>query len=452
MGQQIEVPTQEVVDIAREAYVFGYPIVVMDVTGNQATNVSDASSTFGRAPTNQFAHFRAYPGDKDRDIVRFNFDTLYSFAWLDLSDGPIVLSVPDFGDRYYLIPALDMWTDVFSSVGTRTTGNKAGSYAYVPPGWTGDLPEGIERIDAPTQRIWVMGRVQTNGPQDYENVHRLQDGLSLTPLAHWGKKAIRGNQDPQPINDSIDPKTPPMYTVQNLTGVAFFQRLSELINEYPPHLVDSPILFRLKRIGIERGKKFNTQELSKDLSDALNQGAVLGSQDIVSKIKRGNQSVNGWNILNEFMGVYGASYLQRGAIAMAGIGANLQEDAVYPTAFTDGDGRPLDSSKRYVMRFPKGQTPPCQAFWSLTMYDGDGFQVSNELNRYSIGSRDDLKVNEDGSIDIYLQHDRPDESKVSNWLPAPASGPMGPTMRIYAPRPTVLDGSWNPPPLLRSDN
>src|SRR5262245_49776399 len=181
------VSSQEAYEIARDAYIYAYPIVTMDVSMRQSTNVPNANTIPLRAPINQFAHARTYPRAEDRDVVRYNFDTLYSFAWLDLSREPIVLSVPDTGGRYYLLPMLDMWTDVFSVVGSRTTGTKAGNFALVAPGWSGMLPEGMTKIVAPTPTIWILGRTQTNGPSDYENVHKVQDGYKLTPLSQWGK-------------------------------------------------------------------------------------------------------------------------------------------------------------------------------------------------------------------------------------------------------------------------
>src|SRR5262245_36316593 len=168
------VSSQEAYEIARDAYIYAYPIVTMDVSMRQSTNVPNANTIPLRAPLNQFAHARSYPRAEDRDVVRYNFDTLYSMAWLDLSREPIVLSVPDTGGRYYMLPMLDMWTDVFAVVGTRTTGNKSGTYAIVGPGWTGTLPSGVEKIVAPTPVLWILGRTQTDGMADYPNVHKVQ--------------------------------------------------------------------------------------------------------------------------------------------------------------------------------------------------------------------------------------------------------------------------------------
>ncbi len=174
--------------IARDAYFYAYPLVSMDTTMRQATDVPNAHTINMRAPVNQFAHARAYPNANEKDVVRFNFDTLYSTAWLDLTHEPIVLSVPDTGGRYYLLEMLDMWSDVFSVVGARTTGTKAGNFAIVASGWSGTLPAGVTKIVTPTPVMWILGRTQTNGLADYANVHTVKDGYKLTPLSHWGKK------------------------------------------------------------------------------------------------------------------------------------------------------------------------------------------------------------------------------------------------------------------------
>jgi hypothetical protein len=435
--------------IARDVYAYAYafPIVLMDATMRQATAVPDAKSVPGRAPINQFAHFRGYPKADARDIVRFNFDTLYSFAWLDLRDGPMVLTVPDTLGRYYLVPALDMWTDVFASVGSRTTGTAPGSYVFVPPGWTGTLPEAVVRIDAPTPTVWIMGRIQTNGPGDFGNVHRIQDRLVLTPLAHWGELYDPPAQSR--VDATVDTKTPPLVQVAGLSGVETLRRLAELMRIHPPHPNDYPIRFRMRAIGIEPGKSWDTSRLDPALVKAIESGAKQGQTDAIEAMKRLGTRVNGWNILTDNTGTYGTSYLQRAAIALGGLGANLPADAIYPTAFVDADGQPLDGANRYVLHFDKGKLPPADAFWSITMYDGQGFQVPNPANRFALGDRDELKPNADGSLDVWIQPESPGVAKESNWLPSPKSGAMAPTMRIYSPRRAVLDGSWTPPPLRR---
>ena len=440
---------QEAHEIAREAYLYAYPIVLMDVTMRQSTAVPTATTMPGRAPINQFAYFRAYPAADAKDVVRFNFDTLYSFAWVDLSKGPMILSVPDTGGRYYLVPSLDMWTDVFASVGSRTTGTAAGHFAYVPPGWQGDLPAGVQRINAPTSMIWVMGRVQTDGPSDYSNVHKIQDGLKLTPLDRWGKDYLPPATSP--VDTQVDAKTPPLVQVEKMTGVEFFTRFAELMKKYPPHPNDYPVLFRMRALGLEPGQSWDASKLDAKTTALINDAAKGALSDVGAYLKRGGTGthVNGWNIATDNMGTYGTSYLQRALVALAGLGANLPADAIYPAAFVDSDGKPLDGANKYVLQFAKGKTPPADAFWSLTMYDNQGFQVPNPINRFAIGGRDKLKYNDDGSLDIYIQAESPGPDKESNWLPGPKSGPLGPTLRLYAPRPEVLDGTWAPPAIKR---
>jgi hypothetical protein len=442
-AEQAAPDTDTIKNLARKAYHYAYPLVLMDVTMRQSTNVPNATTLEGRAPLNQFALFREYPKADAKDVVRFNFDTLYSFAWLDLSKGPVILSVPDTGGRYYLIPTLDMWTDVFSSLGSRTTGTKAGHFAYVPPGWTGTLPDGVEKIVAPTSTIWLMGRIQTNGPSDYANVHMVQDALKLTPLGQWGEDF----KPPAnlPVDDSIDGKTPPLVQVEKMSGIQFFTRFAELLEKHPPHPTDYPILFRIRALGLEPGKNWDAAKLDAATVEAINAGAREALPEMAEKIKKVGTRINGWNNLAEFMGVYGSSYLHRAAIALGGLGANLQEDAIYPTAFADADGKPLDAAKKYILRFTKGNTPPADAFWSLTMYDNEGFQIPNPINRFAIGDRDKLKYNADGSLDIHIQTESPGADKESNWLPAPKSGGMQPTLRLYSPRAEALKGTWTPP-------
>jgi hypothetical protein len=430
--------------LAHDLYQFAYPMVLMDVTKRQAIAVPDATSIYGRAPINQFANFRTYPAADSRDVVRFNFDTLYSFAWLDLAKEPMILTVPDTHQRYYLMPTLDMWSDVFSSLGSRTTGTQAGSYAYVAPGWKGHLPAGVQRIDAPTSTIWMMGRIQTNGPSDYSAVNKVQDGLKLTPLSQWGKSSPAPARSP--VDATVDTKTPPLVQTAKLSGVEVLTRLAELMKTNPPHANDYPILFRAKALGLTVGQSWDASKLDAATVEAINAGAKEGYAEIVAAIPKAGVKVNGWNMLTQNIGTYGTSYLQRALVALAGLGANLPEDAIYPTAFVDAEGKRLEGSNKYVLHFNKGELPPADAFWSITMYDGQGFQVPNALDRFAIGSHDALAMNADGSLDIYVQSDSPGADKESNWLPAPKSGPMGPTMRLYAPRSAALHGEWTPPP------
>jgi hypothetical protein len=437
----------ELYEIAREAYVYAYPIVTMDMTMRQMTNVPSSGVVAMRAPVNQFAHVRSYPGADDRSVVRVNFDTLYSIAWLDVSREPMVLALPEMGDRYYLFQMLDMWTDVFAVPGTRTTGNQAGRFAIVAPGWRGTLPEGVTKIEAPTPMVWIVGRTQTNGPADFENVHRAQDAYTLTPLGQWGK----GYRPPggAPIDPSVDNATEPAKQVNRLSGVAMLTRLAELMAKHPPHPNDYPILWRMRRIGIEVGRPFDAAKLDPASVAAIDAAGRDALDEMQKASRKGlGTSVHGWSISLEGIGAYGTDYRRRAIVSLAGLGANLPQDAVYPSSRGDAFGEPYSGENRYRLHFEKEELPPVGAFWSVTLYDDAGYQVPNPLGRFALGDRDPLQYNEDGSLDLFIESESPGADKESNWLPAPP-GRFNLAMRLYAPRSDVLDGSWQPPGVLK---
>ncbi|MFC5066930.1 DUF1254 domain-containing protein [Flaviflagellibacter deserti] len=424
--------------IAQEAYIYLYPLISMDVTRKQLVNADPATSPIG-GPPNTFKNVQAFPSADMRVVVRPNFDTLYSSSWLDLTRGPVVVSAPDTGGRYYMLPMLDMWTDVFAVPGKRTTGTDAANFAVVPPGWSGTLPADLQRIDASTPYVWVIGRTQTNGVQDYAAVHKIQDGYRITSLEDWGKS-------PTPVKYTIDTtadlKTPPLDQVNDMSAADYFKYGAELMKMHPPHGSDWSTIARLKRIGIEPGKSFDS---SKADAAALAGGASDGLKLMKEKVPTIARVTNGWQMNTDTMGVYGNYYLKRAIIAMAGLGANQVEDAIYPLNIADADGDKVTGDKKYVLHFAKDDIPPVDAFWSLTMYDAQGFQVANPINRFAIGDRDALKFNADGSLDLYIQNENPGPDKEANWLPAPASGELGLTLRLYAPKAPVANGRWNPP-------
>jgi hypothetical protein len=436
---------QEARDIAAEAYVYFYPLISMDLTRRQLTNI-EAGKMVGRGPMNTFINIAAYPTADFKEVVRPNFDTLYSIAWLDLTKGPVVVSAPDTAGRYYLLPMLDMWSDVFAVPGKRTSGTQAASYAVVPPGWTGKFPLGVRKIDSPTPYVWIIGRTQTNGPADYAAVHKIQDGYKVTPLAQWGKTA-------QPVKVTIDPTvdmtTPPKVQADAMKPADYFKYAAELMMVNPPHVTDWSIIARLSRIGIVPGKNFNMAALDPSIQQAVEQGAVDGAKAMIAKAPTLARVVNGWQMNTDTMGVYGDYYLKRAIVAQIGLGANQPEDAIYPIIIADADGKPPTGDNNYVLHFNKEDLPPVEAFWSLTMYDAEGFQIANSINRFAIGDRDALKYGADGSLDLFIQHDNPGNDKENNWLPSPSSGTLGLTMRLYAPRVPALNGSWAPPPLRR---
>jgi hypothetical protein len=429
--------------IGVDAYVYLYPLVTMDVTRKQATNI-EAGKVFGRGPANEFTNVPEFPPADFKDVVRSNFDTLYSIAWLDMTKEPMIVSVPDTDGRYYLLPMLDMWTDVFASPGWRTTGTEKADFAIVPPGWEGkELPAGTQRIDAPTPFVWVIGRTKTDGPPDYDAVHKVQAGYKVTPLSQWGKT-------PEPvkvaIDAAVDMKTPPKKTVDGMTAGEFFAYAAELLKDNPPHITDQPIVSQLKRIGIEPGKSFDLGKADPVVAKAL-EGTPADAQKLMEwKLATLARVANYWSMNTDTMGVYGNYYLKRAIVTQLGLGANLPDDAIYPLNLGDEKGNPLSGANSYTIHFDKETLPPVRAFWSITLYDPEGFQVGNSLNRFAVSSWMPFKYNPDGSLDLYLQNKSPGAEKEANWLPAPTGG-FNLTMRLYSPKMEALTGRWNPPPV-----
>jgi hypothetical protein len=439
---QSKVTADEAHAIGVDAYVYFYPLLTMDITRKQFTNI-EPGKEFGKGPMNMFVSVPQYPPADFKGVVRSNFDTLYSIAWLDLTEEPLVIAAPDTAGRFYLLPMLDMWTDVFASPGWRTTGTQAGQFLVTPPGWTGTVPAGLNHLPAPTPFVWVIGRTKTDGAADYAAVHKIQAGYTVTPLSRLGKSA-------EPVSVNIDPavdmKTPPKIQVDAMSAADYFAYAAELLKVHPAHISDQPILAQMKRIGIEPGKSFNMDALDPEIKAAL-QTVPEDAQALMTwKVPTLARVVNGWSMNTDTMGVYGNYYLKRAIVAQIGLGANLPEDAIYPLNIGDVEGKPLDGANKYVLHFDKGETPPVNAFWSITLYDPEGFQVGNALNRFAFSSWMPFKTNDDGSLDIYFQHENPGKDLEANWLPAPKGG-FNLTMRLYGPKPEVLNGKWNPPPV-----
>jgi hypothetical protein len=431
----------EASEIAADAYVYGYPLVTMEITRRVMTNVAAPEGT--RAPMGQFSRAREYPNASFRDVTAPNADTLYTTIWLDVSKEPWVLSLPEMGDRYYLFPMLDGWTDVFQVPGKRTTGDKAQKYAITGPGWKGELPAGVTEYKSPTSIVWVLGRIYCTGtPEDYKAVHQVQDQCSVVPLSSYGKPYTppEGKVDP-----SIDMKTAVRDQVNAMDVVAYFKLLAELMETNPPAAEDAPLIAKMAKIGMAPGKDFDRTKLEAAVDKDV---AKLGVEKIMGYFKEAGKPINGWMYFTK-TGIYGTDYLDRALITAFGLGANRPQDAIYPTSETDADGKPYDGANKYVLHFDKGQMPPVDGFWSLTMYDANYFFVANPLNRYTVSSRTKFKENPDGSIDVYIQHENTGPDKESNWLPAPA-GKFVLMLRLYWPKemdPSILDGSWVIPPV-----
>jgi len=427
--------------LATDAYIYGYPLVTMEVTRRVITNVPSVQGT--RGPMGQFIKLRQYPDASFRDVTAPNADTLYTTAWIDVGKEPWVLSIPDMKDRYFLVPMLDGWTNVFQVPGKRTTGTGAQTYAITGPGWKGSLPPGVKEYKSPTSMVWILGRIYCTGtPEDYAAVHALQDQFTLVPLSSYGKPFTppAGTVDP-----SIDMKTAVREQVNRMDPVSYFTLLAQLMKANPPAAADAPELAKLAKIGLVAGKDFDASKLDADFVKRIPQVAFDRIM-LQFKVGKSIKNINGWMFDSE-AGVYGMDYLNRAFITAIGLGANRVQDAVYPTSLKDAEGKAYDGANKYVVHFPKGQLPPVRGFWSITMYDANYFFVANPINRYSISARQSLKANPDGSIDLYIQNQSPGADKESNWLPAPKDKFIL-MLRMYWPSeksPSIINGSWKPP-------
>ncbi|MFN4144053.1 DUF1254 domain-containing protein [Aestuariivirga sp.] len=432
--------------IASDAYIFGYPLVTMEMTRRVVTNVAKAEGS--RGPMGTIIKLREYPDAAFRDVTAPNADTLYTTAFFDVGDEPWVLEQPDMGDRYFLLPMLSGWTDVFAVPGTRTTGGARKTFLISGPGWSGAVPEGMTELKSPTAMVWLIGRIYCTGtPEDYAAVHALQDAFRLQPLSTWGSAYAppEGKADP-----AIDMKTPVRDQVNALSARAYFALLAELMQRNPPAAADQPALESFARAGLVLDKTFDAKVLE-DRADARLPKAsyeriMLHFVDSDGDMTR----ENGWSFTTR-AGTYGTNYIQRALITAIGLGANRPQDAIYPTSLKPNMLENYSGEHRYVLRFPKGGMPPVRGFWSLTMYDENMFFVENPINRYSMSVRTSPAYEADGSLVIYIQNESPGADKEANWLPAP-KGKFHLMLRLYWPDenpPSLIDGSWKVPAVER---
>ncbi|GLS62529.1 DUF1254 domain-containing protein [Methylobacterium oxalidis] len=430
-------------EMAVDAYIYGYPLVTMEMTRRVLTNV--AAPEGKNAPMGQFANLREYPDAKFRAVTAPNADTLYSSAFLDVGREPYLLSIPEEGGRYFLMPMLSAWTNVFAVPGKRTTGTGAQTYFIAGPGWSGSVPAGAKLIQAPTSLVWIIGRTYCTGtPADYRAVHAIQDQYRLVPASAAGRLYT---PPPGRVDASIDMRTAVREQVNRMDAAAYFNLLAALMKDNPPALADGVPVAKMASLGIVPGQPFDPARQPPAIRSAIEQAPKAAIPRIMGHLKATGSHVNGWTFTTDG-GDYGKDYLQRALVTAVGLGCNLPQDAVYPLTTVDAAGRKLNGASKYVMRFPEGELPPVDGFWSLTMYDADYFFVENPINRYSVSPRDDLKANPDGSVDLFIQTESPGAQRESNWLPAP-KGPFVLMLRTYWPKDTLLNGSWSPPGITR---
>jgi hypothetical protein len=440
---RFEFDDDELSRIGAEAYLFLYPLVIMELTRRASTNVADLSRR-GRAPMNALAHARAFPPGEFRTIVRPNFDTLYSTAWVDVAHEPMILSLPALpDDRFVMVPCYDMWTEVFASPGTRTNGTAPYAFALCEPTWRGELPADVERIDAPTSVVWILARSETRGVNDYEHIHQFQDAMTLSSLSSYPEPAPTLSSE----RSGDETKVPPMLAVAQMDANDFFSLASELLRTHRCHSSDWNTVARIRHVGIDARLPFEFSSLDQRIKDALLSAPALAAQVQRHSFGTMGTNVNGWQMFTETTGAWGNSYARRAIIAQWGLGANPPEESLYPSATVDSLGEPLHGENDYVIHFNAGQLPAVKAFWSLTAYDLQGYPVPNDLQRYALGDRDELEFNPDGSLDLYVASREPAQ-RTANWLPVAAERFLL-TLRLYLPEPSVFDGQWRAPAITR---
>jgi hypothetical protein len=437
---QASVTPAEARAIAKEAYVYGFPFVEGYKTlYKQAV---DKSSPEFKAPFNQIGHARGAATPETTWVVTPNSDTPYSFAWLDLRVEPIVITMPKVESaRYYTAQLIDLQTFNFAYLGTRAFGNDGGDFLISGPDWKDEKPAGVKAvIPSETKLVYVLFRTQLFNAADIEKVGQIQDGYQVRTLsAYLGKPA-------PPAAPAINWPKPSEGMTES---PKLFGYLNFLLQFCPTHASEKELMVRFAKLEIGAGKSFDADKLSPDVKQAVEAGiAEVWEVDFAGLMNRLNAGeLTSGDILGtrEFLK---NNYLYRFLAAKLGIYGNSREEAFYPTYFVDAENRKPDAStNRYELRFEKGQLPPAQAFWSLTMYDGKSqLLVANPLKRYLLNSTmvDSFKYADDGSLTIYVRKDSPGADKEANWLPAP-NGPFYCILRIYIPKPIVFNGQWKPP-------
>jgi hypothetical protein len=441
-------PRAEAEQIALDAYIYGYSLITTEVTRVQMTNVDKAEGL--HAPMGQFGNVKRYPPADYRGVSAPNADTLYSVAWLDLSE-PQVFSHPDMGKRFYLFEMTDLWMTDFETPGTRTAGGHAANYLITGPGWAGPVPAGMKQIKCATRYMVILGRTYADGTdRDYETVNALQAQYKIVPLSAYGK-AYNYQRPPVNPNPGFSMTDGPQSVILNMDTTTYFNMMAQLMGgAAPPSSHDAPMLARMAKIGLVPGKPFDMTKLEPSVLAGLKDLGKTALQRIEANKDSMGAIVNGW-VVTKGLGVYGTDYIKRAVVAAFGWPANLEQDAVYPYTEVDSEGRALSGANNYKLTFPKGETPPVNGFWSITMYEIDKgwWFVPNPLNKFTVSPRDNLKYNADGSLTLYFQNESPGKDGEANWLPAP-KGDFIPMLRMYWPRekdPSINNGTWKPPPV-----
>ena len=441
---------EQLTQVATRSYLYGYPALYnLDEISGLVTGESTLLDHVA-VPWNTFGYARSLL-DHTAKFVSPNNDTLYLVAPLDLSGGPVRIDVPDTGDRYYVLQCIDAWTNNFAYIGRRVTGTGAGSFTFVPPGFSGRVDDGSTVVHAPTAIAIVVGRIQVDGEDDLPAVHALQDQFTITP---------------------VDAAAPLAGIPAPAAGVAgdmlWWERLRVTLAAFPPPPGDAPFVDALAQLGLTAPES-PFIDPDPELADVLGAGTEAGVA-MIEQLVGGADHGADWMSAKHYFD-YNLDHLDVGTIdtpdwkiadrttaamtravaARAGLWGNHGYEACYDLIFADADGDLLDGSRSYTVTFDPA--PPVDAFWSLTMYDVPHFYlVDNPIGRYSLGDRSPgLEYGDDGSVTIYLQAASPGPGREANWLPTPTSGNFRPILRTYQPGQAILDSTYPMPSIIRTD-
>jgi len=438
--KETSVREEQAYTLGTAAYTWGFTMTELYRVRDMTLRATDA--------LNKFAHYRKLADPESTraaGVVSANNATLYSIAWLDLSIEPVVLDVPPIPSRYYTMNYIDFFQKV-ENISNRTAGKSGGSYAFTGPGWEGVLPDGVHRISSATNHMWVVGRTEVKGPDDLSAANAVQDQYALTVLSEWqkGKRNTSGNNkyDEWPIYDVSDP-------------LYWYAALNETLRRNPPYGPDASVVGMFESIGIGPDKKFDPTKLDAEIAAGLRRAVETGhkiiSEDSQTRLGR---EINHWSLIANSVDYTtsrgGFDFLYRSSVALRAQPGQDSEENFFNFAYEDDQGDALHGNARYTITFQAGMEPPADAFWSITMYDHpDGFLINNPINRYSIGTYDEMKRDANGSLTIYIQHETPGAEHESNWLPAP-DGSFYICLRLYNAKPEALNFDWVPPAVKRA--
>lgn len=421
--------TDAVWELVSDAYIYAFPLVLTDATKTLSTN-TDGSIT-GRAPINQINHAKKLADASFRTVVSPNVDTLYSQAWLDIGAEPVIYVLPE-ADRFCNVQLLDAWTN------TAAVLDKAGAYAIALPSWEGELPEGVTRVDVPTATVWTIARIVLSGNEDLPNVYAIQEQVRLLPLSAYLKGgdyiAPAGTYDKE--NDFV-----PVNKVLSMSPAEFFNTANALMQINPPAEADAKLLEKLAAINVGQGMTFDASILGADAVERWTQMLKGLRATLSAESANYAQSLGQWIYYGRPIGDFGTAYIYRAMVALVGLGANTVDVAIYPKTHTDVTGAALTGEKTYTIHFET--LPPTLegGFWSVTAYNEENFLIDNPINRYCINDRSAYQLNEDGTLDLVLSKEAPEDT--SNWLPV-SDGEFHLFMRIYLPDMTALE-TWEVP-------